>query len=330
MFPLNETKEKQIEFLLNELKIDLCNSNAAELKILTGGITNAIFKLTVNGQKYIVRIFGNNTDEIINRKEELQNIMKIGLTKVYAVFENGSIVSYQEGEPLTPATMASEDIMWKTAALIGQFHSKTRNEAEKHENTVFNKIQNFIDKIDKDSSFSREKRCVKELQERFEQLKDQFTVQFKDSDVVLCHNDLLSGNILSDGKNLSLIDYEYSSYTWPHFDIANHFFEMCGFEIDLNRYPSLENQRKFVKIYLKNYFGEEQSDYVVEKWVKDIGDMVQLTCMYWGTWAYFQSLNSNVEFPYFEYAQKRTIFTKVKLPLSKDNDLLKESPLVKL
>jgi thiamine kinase-like enzyme len=60
-------------------------------------------------------------------------------------------------------------------------------------------------------------------------------------DNVLCHNDLLSGNILlsnetplsafdSNDENthpkISLIDYEYASYNHRGFDIGNHFFGM--------------------------------------------------------------------------------------------------------
>ena len=58
-------------------------------------------------------------------------------------------------------------------------------------------------------------------------------------DIVLCHNDLLSGNILlcptdgtssrgggnDVGSKAVLIDYEYSMYNYRAFDIANHF---CG------------------------------------------------------------------------------------------------------
>lgn len=55
--------------------------------------------------------------------------------------------------------------------------------------------------------------------------------------VVLCHNDLLSGNILlsnqyqrqrasgqdsGDGQAVYLIDYEYAAYNYRAYDIANH------------------------------------------------------------------------------------------------------------
>lgn len=62
-------------------------------------------------------------------------------------------------------------------------------------------------------------------------------------EVVLCHNDVLSGNVLLHAPSeslqnetifnkvseldpkITLIDYEYSCYSYRAFDIANHF---CG------------------------------------------------------------------------------------------------------
>lgn len=50
-------------------------------------------------------------------------------------------------------------------------------------------------------------------------------------EIVLCHNDLLCGNILlcpsevPGSEKAVLIDYEYSMYNYRAFDIANHF---CG------------------------------------------------------------------------------------------------------
>ncbi|OMJ11350.1 putative ethanolamine kinase A, partial [Smittium culicis] len=47
--------------------------------------------------------------------------------------------------------------------------------------------------------------------------------------VAFCHNDLLSGNVLLDDSKeqykVTFIDYEYGSYNYRGYDIANHFCE---------------------------------------------------------------------------------------------------------
>src|SRR5581483_3768020 len=38
---------------------------------------------------------------------------------------------------------------------------------------------------------------------------------------VLCHNDLLSANLIDDGRRLWLVDWEYAGIGHPLFDLAN-------------------------------------------------------------------------------------------------------------
>lgn len=93
------------------------------------------------------------------------------------------------------------------------------------------------------------------------------------SEIVLSHNDLLSGNILYtssvDKQNLSrdpitLIDYEYCGYNYRGYDLANHFCEFCGFDFDVeNNFPSSELRGKFYVHYIRNMLGKSaNSDYL--------------------------------------------------------------------
>lgn len=47
---------------------------------------------------------------------------------------------------------------------------------------------------------------------------------------MFAHNDLLLGNVIfnKDEGTISFIDYEYASYNYQAFDIANHFNEFVG------------------------------------------------------------------------------------------------------
>lgn len=71
------------------------------------------------------------------------------------------------------------------------------------------------------------------------------------SPVVFCHNDLQEGNILlredCEEPSLVLIDFEYCSYNYRGFDLANHFIEWMydytakespNFSVHKDQYPS--------------------------------------------------------------------------------------------
>ena len=72
-------------------------------------------------------------------------------------------------------------------------------------------------------------------------------------DVVFCHNDALSGNILhhADWDRVQIIDYEYGAFNFRAFDFANHFCEHCGFDMDLALYPNPDQQFVFFKAYMQ-------------------------------------------------------------------------------
>ena len=81
--------------------------------------------------------------------------------------------------------------------------------------------------------------------------------------LVLCHNDLLSGNILlydaaqhsaaytGTIRDVYLIDYEYAAYNYRAFDIGNHFCEFGGFDFDIvNEFPTEDVRKEFIAVYL--------------------------------------------------------------------------------
>ncbi|CAM6050720.1 unnamed protein product, partial [Sphagnum compactum] len=59
-----------------------------------------------------------------------------------------------------------------------------------------------------------------------------------------------TGSAKTQGK-FTIIDYEYGSYNYRGYDIANHFNEHAGFECDYSLYPSKEKQFHFFRHYLQ-------------------------------------------------------------------------------
>lgn len=69
---------------------------------------------------------------------------------------------------------------------------------------------------------------ITKLRIEFEWLKSHLTKTT--SPIVFAHNDLLLGNVIYniDEGTISFIDYEYATYNYQAFDIANHFNEFVG------------------------------------------------------------------------------------------------------
>lgn len=99
-------------------------------QIFTDGITNQLlgcFNCQNEGDVVLVRVYGCNTDLLIDREAETKNIKflhSVGLgPTLYATFENGLVYEYLPGEVLTPKTCCSEEIYPLVARKMAALHS---------------------------------------------------------------------------------------------------------------------------------------------------------------------------------------------------------------
>eukprot|EP00736_Rhodelphis_marinus_P002190 Rmarinus@m.23757 len=132
-----------------------------------------------------------------------------------------------------------------------------------------------------------------------------------ESPTVMCHNDLLAGNILvdCDSGDLMIIDYEYMSWNFRGFDLANHFCEYAGGtdngNPDYSLFPDEPMRRQFLTVYLKA-FKESVSDTEVTSLCREVDIFTGLAHMYWLLWAVVQQQNDeDSTFPYLTYAINR-------------------------
>lgn len=134
-------------------------------------------------------------------------------------------------------------------------------------------------------------------------------------DVVFCHNDALSGNILHNAEwdRVQIIDYEYGGYNFRAFDFANHFCENCGFEFDLNMYPDISHQFSFFKAYMTKASPEllatleanRESKAFFHALYDAVNRYALASHLFWGFWAVVQAGHSKIDFDFLEYAGKR-------------------------
>jgi hypothetical protein len=125
----------------------------------------------------------------------------------------------------------------------------------------------------------------------------------------LCHNDLLSGNLMyrSSDRSLRFIDFEYSGFNYAVADIANVFTAVCesimlsGEPHDVRaNFPSRHIQLRFAGEYL----GEDKVDNE-EAVLLLIRAFAMADELRWTIWGIIQSQQTAVEFDYCMYYNAR-------------------------
>ncbi|CAH2091915.1 unnamed protein product [Euphydryas editha] len=181
---------------------------------------------------------------------------------------------------------------------------------------VWDKIEQFLNLIpekfsddNKQNRFANSFGSMTRLRLEFERLKSHLIKT--ESPIVFAHNDLLLGNVIYDeskGK-ISFIDYEYASYNYQAFDIANHFNEFVGLsidDIDYKRHPSKDFQINWIKNYLEEYLGTDSLPFEdIERIYKEVQQLSLASHFMWGIWSLVQYELSDINFDFGRYAEIR-------------------------
>lgn len=213
---------------------------------LTGGITNhliTVFCVDDPSQTLVVRIYGLNTDIVINREREklvsrfLYETRGIG-KRIFRTFnhdgQTGVIEEFLEGRTLEPHEMIHTPLSAKIAQKMAHMHSthiplEMLEQIRQPEKGAKSCLWPLIWKWYTESSQLKNTQTMQQVDfdkigQEIKQI-EQYTKRFN-SPCVLSHNDLLSGNLFLDKKgNINFIDFEYSAMSERGFDIANFFNE---------------------------------------------------------------------------------------------------------
>lgn len=135
---------------------------------------------------------------------------------------------------------------------------------------------------------------------------------------VICHNDLLPGNILSplDGENKEVlfIDFEYAGIGPRGADMANHFCEWAGLDCDLSLMPNREEALRFIRKYLDCVIDVDLPRRAISESVllEEVAEFIPTSFLLWTMWGYalyeFPSLSSSSTVTrdfYLQFGQKK-------------------------
>ncbi|MBQ9049180.1 MAG: NTP transferase domain-containing protein [Lachnospiraceae bacterium] len=199
-------------------------SDVTDISVLKKGMTNRSFLFSVKGAKYIMRIPGEGTDRLINRRHEAKVYGAIsgrGLCDdpVYINPDNGyKITSFLEN--VRVCDPSSEEDLQRCMKKLRSFH-EMRITVD-HTFDIFGQIEFYESLWDGAPSIYRDYRRTKE-----NVLGLRSYVEGIEHDWCLTHIDAVPDNFLfygaSDGasdEQLQLTDWEYAGMQDPHVDIA--------------------------------------------------------------------------------------------------------------
>ena len=215
----NHLKSDAISLISDVLNVR--DKDITEIEVLKKGMTNHSFLFSVLDTKYIMRIPGEGTDNLVDRKGEAEvyNVIKdkgISDDIIYINPKNGYKISkYLDGSRV--CNPRNKDDLKKCMARLKFFHSLCLK--VDHSFDIFEKIDFYESLWDGNKSIFRDYNYTKENVFSLKKLIDGM-----EKDWCLTHIDAVPDNFLFvniDGKeSVRLIDWEYAGMQDPHVDIA--------------------------------------------------------------------------------------------------------------
>ncbi|XP_058012645.1 choline kinase alpha [Ahaetulla prasina] len=250
--------------------------------------------------------------------------------KLYGIFPQGRLEEFIPSRKLDTEELSVPDISAEIAEKMAKFHGM-KMPFNKEPKWLFGTMEKYLNQVMR-IKFTRESRVRKlnkilsyNLPQEMKNLRS--LLEATPSPVVFCHNDCQEGNILlldgredSEKQKLMLIDFEYSSYNYRGFDIANHFCEWMYdyvhekypfFKANFMNYPTKKQQLHFITSYLaasqsgfENLSHEDKSK-IEEEMLVEINRFALASHIFWGLWSIIQAKISSIEFGYMDYALSR-------------------------
>lgn len=221
-------RRREVAYEINKIKKIVCKSLKVKSEDITevmpaGGMTNKNYKICVKGIRYILRIAGIGTEEMIDRNTEMFN-SAIASERGYNVevpffnLETGVKISrfIENAETLTSRSVKKEENLKQVTAILRNLHEDKDFHMDNHFN-MFRELEKYEQILKKnngdffeDYDIVREK--VMNLQKELEICNRVYVVS---------HNDLVSANLVKDinGK-IFLIDWEYAGINDDMWDLA--------------------------------------------------------------------------------------------------------------
>jgi len=214
---------KKVISVLNKVQgFESITVNDCKIKRL-GGMTNLVHLVKTKKINLIVRIAGKGTEEYINREIEFKNASaawRAGISAeiIWADVKEGVMISkaINEIETMTPNLFSSRN---GSPARAGFALAKLHNSGETFDFRfeLFNMIDDYLKILStKDVDLPE---GYHDIVKAAEPVKE--SLEANPTPLAPCHCDPLCENFLDDGKNMWIVDWEYSGMNDPLWDLGD-------------------------------------------------------------------------------------------------------------
>jgi len=268
-------------------KLEAWKGKNVSIQPLSGGLTNSNYKVEVDGAPYFVRVPGESTALLaVDRNNEYHNTQAAAQAGVapnvlyylpeYCVM----VLEFLNGKTMSKDSLNAPGMPTRMAQSIRQLHSGPRFLTDFN---MFRLTEYYLNLCKE-----REIRIPDGYIERIPTVRQiEKAMSVNPLETVPCNNDLLAENYLDDGKQLWLIDYEYSGNNDPTFELGNTCQEMQF------------NDDQIAEVCLV-YFGIASSNRIARMKLNMI-----MSDVGWGLWAAIQANISTIDFDFWGWAIER-------------------------
>lgn len=254
---------------------------------LSGGLTNTNYKVEVDGVPHFVRVPGASTELLaIDRDNEHHNAKAASHAGVaprvlHHVPEFDSmVIEYLDGKTMSKDDLKQPGMPTRMAQAIKKLNQGPRFKLDFN---MFRLTEYYLSlcrdrAINIPDGYHERMATVKRIEQ---------AMNAKPLPALPCNNDLLAENYIDDGKQLWLIDYEYSGNNDPTFELGNTCQEM---EFDDGQIAEV----------CAAYFGETRADMIARMKLNMI-----MSDVGWGLWAAIQAKISTIDFDFWGWAEER-------------------------
>jgi thiamine kinase-like enzyme len=255
----------------------------AEIEALGGGITNRNFKVSLDGEAYVLRIGGKHTELLgIDRTAEYgasRVAAALGIGPEIAVFvepEGFLVTRFIDGRSVPPEEMRLPETIARAAHTIRRLHEGPLIPGRFDS---FHVVETYCQTAREHGvRVPDEYAWAKALADSIERTR-------RDAPLVPCHNDLLNANFIDDGERLRIVDWEYAG-------MGDRFFDLANFSIN-HEFGEEEN-----RTLLEAYFGAVREELRALRLMRFMSDLRE------AMWGVVQQGISELDFDFVAYADE--------------------------